>query len=54
MKIVSSGQLTLRDAEQVLIEAILLSKCDHFIHTPSQLSTAVLYFNPELSHTLIY
>lgn len=40
--------------EDLLIETILLSQCDHFIHTLSNVSTAVLYFNPDLSHTLIY
>ena len=47
-------QLTPEDGENMLIEAILLSKCDYFIHTLSRVSTAVLYFNPEMSHTLIY
>lgn len=47
-------QLLPQLAEDVLVEALLLSRCDHFIHTLSQVSTAVLYFNPELSHTLLY
>lgn len=48
------GQLSPEQGLEVLIEALLLSKCDHFIHTLSQLSTTVLYFNPELDHTFIY
>jgi hypothetical protein len=40
--------------EDVLIEALLLSKCDHFIHTLSLVSTAVLFFNPKLIHTVLY
>lgn len=40
--------------EDLLIEALLLSQCDHFIHTLSNVSTAVLYFNPNLTHTLLY
>jgi hypothetical protein len=40
--------------EDVLIEALLLSQCDHLIHTLSQVSTAVLYFNPKLAHTIFY
>lgn len=40
--------------ENILIEAMLLSRCSHFIHTLSCISTAVLYFNPDLPHTLIY
>jgi hypothetical protein len=47
-------QLMPQQAEDVLVEALLLSRCDHLIHTLSQVSTAVLYFNPELSHTLLY
>lgn len=47
-------QLAPTNGEDVLIETLLLSKCDYFIHTLSQVSTAVLYFNPSLNHTLIY
>jgi len=34
--------------EQVLIEAQLLSKCDYFLHTMSNVATGVLLFNPKL------
>ncbi len=34
--------------EEVLIEVLLLSKCDKFIHTHSNVSIAVLCFNPQL------
>ena len=47
-------QLTPQQGEDMLVEALLLSRCDHFIHTLSQVSTAVLYFNPDLPHTLLY
>lgn len=40
--------------EDVLIETILLSRCDHLIHTLSNVSTVALYFNSELSHTVLY
>lgn len=40
--------------EDVLVETLLLSKCDHLIHTLSNVSTAALYFNPNLEHTLLY
>lgn len=40
--------------EDVLVETKLLSMCDFFIHTISNVSTAVLYFNPELPHTMLY
>jgi hypothetical protein len=43
-----------RLGEDVLIEGYLLSMTDHLIHTLSNLSSAVLFLNPELSHTLIY
>ena len=34
--------------QEVLIEVLLLSYCDIFIHSISNVSTAVLFFNPEL------
>lgn len=34
--------------EEVIIEVGILSKCDLFLHSASQVSSAVLYFNPEL------
>ena len=34
--------------EEVVIESTLLSRCDLFFHSISQVSSAVLYFNPEL------
>jgi hypothetical protein len=40
--------------ENVLIEAVLLSLCDHIVHGLSNVSTAALYFNPNVSHTLLY
>lgn len=40
--------------EDLLIEAMLLSRCDHLVHTISTVSTAVLYLNPTMSHTLLY
>lgn len=39
--------------EEVLIEAQLLARCDKFIHTKSNVSTAVLFFNPNLENTLL-
>jgi hypothetical protein len=38
--------------EEVLIEALLLSRCDNFFHTRSNVSSAVLYFNPYMHHHL--
>ncbi|MBS0616503.1 MAG: hypothetical protein JSR58_08135 [Verrucomicrobia bacterium] len=49
-----SGQWPPEMGEDVLIEAKLLSYCNHLVHTISNLSTAALYFNPRLSHTALY
>lgn len=40
--------------ENILIEVMLLSLCDHLVHTISNVSTTALYFNPELEHTVLY
>jgi hypothetical protein len=40
--------------EDVLIETLLLARCDHLIHTISNVSTAALYFNPTQPHTMLY
>lgn len=34
--------------EDVLVEALLLSKCDVLLHSTSSVSTGVLYFNPNI------
>ncbi|MDR3646569.1 MAG: hypothetical protein P4L22_03435 [Candidatus Babeliales bacterium] len=39
--------------EEVLIESQLLSKCNYFIHTISNVSIAVCYFNPRLKNILL-
>lgn len=39
--------------EDVLVEVQLLSKCNIFIHTLSNVSAGVLYFNPHLKHVLV-
>lgn len=40
--------------EDVLVETKLLSLCSHLVHTISNVSTAALYFNPDLPHTMLY
>lgn len=40
--------------EEVLIEALLLSRCNKFVHTRSNVSSAVLLFNPTLENLLVY
>ncbi len=38
--------------EDVIVEAMLLAKCDLLLHNPSSVSTAVLYFNPEMKNII--
>ncbi len=40
--------------EDVIVEAYLLSKCDHFIHGNSSISNFVVCMNPELNHEDVY
>jgi hypothetical protein len=40
--------------EEVLIEVLMFARCDKFIHTRSNVSTAVLFFNPELENKVLY
>jgi hypothetical protein len=51
---IPGSTLNPRLGEEVLIETILLSQCDFFIHTLSMVSTVALYFNPTLKHKLLY
>lgn len=39
--------------EDVLIEVLLLSKCNMMVHSLSNVSTAALYFNPHLEHIAV-
>jgi hypothetical protein len=43
-----------RLGEEVLIEAILLSRCDLIIHGFSNVAAAALYFNPTVQNILFY
>ncbi|MDR3550121.1 MAG: hypothetical protein P4L31_01810, partial [Candidatus Babeliales bacterium] len=45
----SPGQL----GQDVLIEALLLSRCNALVHTYSNVSTGALYFNPTAKHVLV-
>ena len=51
---VRGGQWPPEMGEDVLVETKLLSLCDYFVHTISNVSTAALYFNPGLPHTMLY
>ena len=39
--------------EEILIEALLLSRCDVFIHTVSNVSMCVLFINPDINNILL-
>jgi len=39
--------------EDVLVEVALLAQCDLLVHTASSVSTAALYFNPEMPHACL-
>jgi hypothetical protein len=39
--------------EDVLVEALLLSRCELLIHSLSNVSTVALYFNPVIEHLLL-
>lgn len=39
--------------EEVVIEAMLLARCNKMVHTCSNVSTCVLFFNPELENILM-
>ncbi|MFZ5953494.1 MAG: hypothetical protein ACOYT8_00160 [Candidatus Dependentiae bacterium] len=39
---------------EVLIEVLILARTDFFIHTISNVSTAVIYFNPKLPHKELF
>ncbi len=43
-----------KHGEELLVEVLLLSRCDKFVHTRSNVSSGVLCFNPELDNVLLY
>ncbi len=51
-KLVDHGVPIAQLGEDVLIEVQLLSRCSFFLHTCSNVSSAVLFFNPELDNIL--
>jgi hypothetical protein len=42
------GQLSIKDAEDALIDAVLLSKCNVMVHAASSVSTVASILNPAL------
>jgi len=43
------GELSLSDAEDVLVDTLLLSRCDLLVHASSSVSTMASLFNPDLT-----
>lgn len=41
------------DAQNCLIDALILARCDHLIHSVSNIATAVLYMNPRMGHSFV-
>jgi hypothetical protein len=39
--------------QTMVAQTIALSRCKHFVHHVSNIATAVLYMNPEMSHTFV-
>jgi hypothetical protein len=39
--------------EEILLDGLILSKCDYFIGGSSNVSHAVLILNPNIQHTII-
>jgi hypothetical protein len=54
MPVPGQDKMDPKSGEDVLIEALLLSKCDFLVHTISTVSTCVLYFNPTMNHVCLY
>jgi hypothetical protein len=41
------------DARNCLIDALVMARCRHLIHSVSNIATSVLYMNPGMSHTFV-
>ncbi len=44
---------TVEEAKDCVVDALLLARCNHFVHVVCNIATAVLYFNPTLAHTFV-
>ncbi|MFC7339385.1 alpha-1,2-fucosyltransferase [Haloferula chungangensis] len=44
---------TVEDAVNCLVDALIMSRCQHLIHSVSNIATAALYIHPEMSHTYL-
>jgi hypothetical protein len=44
---------SVHDARNVLIDALLMARCGHLVHSVSNIATAVLYMNPQMRHTFV-
>ena len=41
-------------ASQVLVDILLLAKCDHFLHAESSVASLASYFNPHMKSHFLY
>ena len=46
-------QQTAEDAGNCLVDALIMARCGHLIHSVSNIATAVLYMNPAMAHTYV-
>jgi hypothetical protein len=44
---------TVRDAQDCLVDALIMARCCRIIHSVSNIATAVLYMNPAIPHTFV-
>jgi len=41
------------DARHCLVDALIMARCRHLVHSVSNIATAVLYMNPDIGHTFV-
>jgi len=44
---------TIADARNCLVDALIMARCRHLVHSVSNIATAVLYMNPGMAHTFV-
>lgn len=49
-----SNDLRVKHGQDVFVESLLLSKCNHLISVNSNVAAAALYFNPYMTYNMIY
>jgi hypothetical protein len=48
-----TARQTARDTQNCLIDALIMARCAHLVHSVSNIATAVLYMAPGMSHTYL-